>query len=220
MFYVVDQYPSRKDAARYRTDFFYGGDVKKTDAPRCPKCNAFIGMRKPLPPYCVKLETWGEGFGDFVFWMDDFLVSERFREVYLDSEFRGLGGFEAVEVLSCRKHRKFNDDIPSYFRTMPNRGSAKIDPVASGIDWGDPKNARCDLCLSGSGVLKRWKSVVIDESTWNGDDFFYAYGLPGSLIVSSRLAVWARKYSFKNLVLVEARFSSHDFYPTETASHS
>ena len=220
MFYVVDQYPSRRGTVRYRTDFCYGDDVKKAKAPRCPKCGAFVGMRKPLPPYRVKLETWGEGFGDFAFWMDDFLVSERFREAYATSEFRGLDVFESVEVLDCRKHRKFNDDMPSYFRTMPNRGSAKIDPIASGIDWGEPANARCDLCLSGPGVLRRWRSVVIDESTWNGDDIFYAYGLPGSLIVSSRFANWAEKCEFRNLIFVEARFSSHDFYPAESTSPS
>ncbi len=215
MFYVVNQKPSGKEIERFRTDFYYDDTVSKSNAPRCSKCGAFIGMLEPISPYLVRLETWGTGFGDLAFWMDDFLVSQRFQEAYASSGLRGLSKFEPVEVLSCQKHRKFNEAMPSYFRSMPNRGSAKIDPVASGIDWGAPNTSRCDVCLSGPGVLKRWKSVVVDESTWNGDDIFYAYGIPGTLIVSSRFSDWAKPHVFKNLILVNAQSSSHDFYPPE-----
>jgi hypothetical protein len=103
---------------------------------------------------------------------------------------------------------------------MPNLGSARIDPVASEIDWGEPDKPRCKVCLSGPGVLKRWKRVVVDEATWNGDDIFFAYWLPGSLIVSTRFAKWAKENEFKNLILEDALSSSHDFYPMETADQS
>jgi hypothetical protein len=220
MFYVVNQKPSGKQLEQFRTDFHYDDSVAKVDAARCAKCNAYIGMREPVPPFRVRIETWGIGFGDFAFWLDDFLVSKRFHDAYAASGLRGLREFSQVEVLSCRKHRKFSDAIPSYFRTIPHLGAAKIDLVKSGVDYGDMIQARCDVCLSGPGVLKRWKSVVVDESTWNGDDIFYAFGLPGTLIVSSRFADWANEFSFKNLVLEDAESSSHDFYPQETTSTS
>jgi hypothetical protein len=110
--------------------------------------------------------------------------------------------------------------MPSYFRTIPKLGAAKIDLAKSGIDFGEQREPRCDVCLSGPGVLKRWKAVVVDESTWNGDDIFYAYGLPGLLIVSSRFAEWAANFEFKNLVLEDATSWSYDFYPNEATRTS
>jgi hypothetical protein len=220
MFYIVNQKPSGKDFERFRTDFFYDDSVKTIDAVRCPKCNSYIGMREPVPPFRVRIETWGTAFGDFVFWLDDFLVSKRFRDAYEASGLRGLREFSPVEVLSCRKHRKHSEEMPLYFRTIPKLGAAKIDLAKSGIDFGEQRELRCDVCLSGPGVLKRWKAVVVDESTWNGDDIFYAYGLPGSLIVSSRFAEWAANFEFKNLVLEDAKCSSHDFYPNEATGTS
>jgi len=216
MFLVVNQKPSGGKIERYRTDFHYDDSVKKAGTARCPKCQAFVGMLEPVPPYKVRIETWGIGFGDLAFWLDDFLVTQRFADEYVKSGLRGLGGFVSIEVLSCRKHRKISEAFPQYLRTMPNHGSAKIDAVASGIDWGVGNENRCDVCLSGPGVLKRWKSVVVDESTWNGDDIFYAFGIPGKLIVSSRFASWATTHQFRNLILEDAKSSSHDFYPMET----
>jgi hypothetical protein len=218
MFYVVDQSPSGKLVERYRTDFHYDDSVGKSDAERCPKCGAFIGMLEPVPPYVVRLETWGTGFGDVAFWMDDFLVTRRFVDAYKSSGLCGLSDFEQVTVRSCRKHRKIAEPIPDYWRTMPTRGAARIDPVASRIDWGEPHGPRCDVCLSGPGVLKRWKGVVVDESSWNGDDIFYAYGIPGALIVSSRFAEWVNTHEFKNFIFEPAESSAHDFYPMESTT--
>lgn len=222
-FYVIDKKPSGdEEYEKYRTEFYYDDKVKKGGALTCAKCGSFIGMLVPLPPYRVRLETWGRGCGDLAFWLDDFLASRRFRDAYVASELKGLEPFEAVEVLSCRKYRKLKDTtMPEYFRTMPSIGSARIDVVASGIEWGDNKQPECDVCLSGAGVLKRWKRVVVDESTWNGDDIFYPYGLPGTLIVTRRFTDWASNYEFKNLLLMPAAANSHDFYPMEkTTNHS
>jgi len=216
MFYVVNKNPSGTGIELYRTDYYYDDSVPREPASRCAQCGAFISLLKRVPPYRVHLETWGIGFGDIAFWMDAVLVSSRFRDTFESSGLRGLSEFLPVEVVSCRKHRKLHAEVPSYFRTMPNRGSAKIDPLASGINWGEPDKPRCDVCLNGQGVLKRWKSVVVDESTWNGDDIFYAYGIPGTLIVSSQFADWAKELDFKNLFLVNTQTSSHDFYPMES----
>ena len=67
MFYVVNQKPSGREIERFRTDFHYEDSVKKIDAARCQKCNSYIGMREPVPPFRVRIETWGIGFGDFAF---------------------------------------------------------------------------------------------------------------------------------------------------------
>lgn len=220
-FFIINKKPSgTNDFEKFRTDFYYDDSVKKGNAPQCPKCGAFTGMLTPLPPYRAKLETWGIDFGDVAFWMNDFLVTQRFRDAYLVSGLSHIGDFESVDVLSCRRYRKFNRDIPKYFRAVPRIGSARINPVASGIVWSDDKQPECEVCLSGAGVIKRWKSVAIDEGSWNGDDVFYPYGLTGELVVTERFAKWAHQYEFKNLILVDAQVSSHDFYPLEANTSS
>ena len=79
-FYVVNKKPSGGyNFERFRTDFYYDESVAKSDAPRCPLCGAFVGMLVSIPPYRVRLETWGTGFGDLAFWMSDFLISATSR---------------------------------------------------------------------------------------------------------------------------------------------
>lgn len=213
MFLVVNTKPSGKDVERYRTDFYYDDSVVKADAARCPACGFFIGMLEPVPPYRVHLETWGVGFGDVAFWLDDFLVTQRFADAFAKSGLRGLTGFVLVKVMSCRKHRRIAEPCPVYLRAMPQLGGAKIDVAASGVEWSGGVNPLCTTCLRGPGVLQRWKSVVVDESTWNGDDIFYPFGIPGTLVVTSRFAHWAETTGVSNLILENAMASSHDFYP-------
>ena len=219
-FFVISKKPSgSEDYEKFRTDFYYDDSVKKGEAPRCLKCNSFTGMLVPIPPFRVRLETWGIDFGDLAFWMSDFLVTQRFRDSYLESGLSSIGDFQSVEVLSCRRYRKRLGTPPSYFQAVPKIGSSRVDVEKSEIEWVDSKPPECDVCFSGAGAIKRWKRVVIDERSWNGDDVFYPYGLPGSLVVTERFADWAQEHQFKNLILVDALSSSHDFYPMETTNH-
>jgi len=213
-FYIVDEKPKGSDdRERYRTDFLYDESVVKGDAPKCPECGSFVGMLESLPPYSVHLETWGEGFGDLAFWMSDFLVSRRFRDEYDKSELRGLSEFKQVKVLSHKKYASIDERPPEYFRTIPKIGAARIDPVASQFEWRDNHSLTCKHCLAGDGILERWHRVALDEASWNGDDIFYPYGLPGTLVVSARFNEWANRHHFRNLVMNTAAESFHDFYP-------
>lgn len=213
-FYVIDKKPKGSEKAeRYRTDFMYDDSVVPGDAPKCPKCGSFVGMLESIPPYSVHLETWGEGFGDLCFWMNDFLASPRFRDEYNKSGLKGLSEFKRVTVLSHKKYAFIDERPPEYFRTIPKVGAARIDPIASAIEWRDSKRPTCELCLAGAGVLERWHHVVVDESSWSGEDIFYAYGLTGTLLVSSRFYEWANGHHFRNLAMKLSTESSHDFYP-------
>lgn len=215
-FYVIDKNP-KGDAVRerYRTDFYWDDSVAKGDGPKCPECGEFVGLLEPQPPFKVHLETWGEGFGDLAFWMTDFLVALKFRDEFQKSGLKGLPSFEHAEVLSHKRYGKARTKPPEYFRVLPQLGAARIDVEASGVEWGDNKRPTCSRCLSDGGVLKRWKRVVVDERSWNGDDVFYAFGIPGTLLVSSRFFEWARPHQFHNLVMQPATECSHDFYPWE-----
>jgi hypothetical protein len=96
----------------------------------------------------------------------------------------------------------------------PKIGAAKIDLDASGVEWRDAERPTCKRCLSG-GTKERWHRVVVDEKSWNGDDVFFAFGIPGTLLVSSRFYEWAKPHQFRNLIMKPAIECSYDFYPWE-----
>ena len=218
-FYVIDKKPKGDEAMeRYRTDFYFDEDDAIGAAPKCSHCGTFIGMLESLPPYKVHLETWGEDFGDLAFWLGEFLVSRKLHDEFLKSGLKGLSSFERVEVLSCKHFGKAKGKRitpPEYFRVHPTIGGARIDLEASGVECEDSKITRCTHCLSGGGILKRWQSVVVDEKSWNGNDIFFAFGISGELLASSRFFEWAKVYQFQNLIMKPAVESSHDFYPWE-----
>jgi hypothetical protein len=175
-------------------------------------------MLESLPPYRVHLETWGEAFGDLAFWMSEVLISRRFRDEYLLSGLAGLSTFEPADVLSHTSRGNVRGTPPEYFRVAPKSGAARVDVVASGIEWGSNKPPKCEWCLSDGGVLKRWSRVIIDKESWNGDDVFYPFGIPGVLVASFRFFEWAEKHRFHNLVMKPATEYSHDFYSWKRVS--
>jgi hypothetical protein len=218
-FYTIIDHPSGDELIeKYRTDFEYDDSVGKGEAPRCPKCNSFVGMLESVPPFRVHLETWGDGYGDLAFWMSDFLVTSRFRDEFERSGLCGLQGFVSTECLSHKNHGAALGVPPEYFRTIPRIGGARVDARASEIEWGDGKRPTCDVCLAGGGVLKRWKRIVIDESSWDGSDIFYPYGIPGALMASGRFYDWAADKQFRNLAFKRAAEHAHDFYPWENTA--
>ena len=222
-FFVVDKKPKDGAGERYRTDFSFDDAVQTGAAPSCQVCDAFVGMLEVLPPVRVHLETWGAECGDFAFWTDSFLVSAQFREQYEGSGLRGLTAFEKAEVVSHRRFANATERPPDYFLARPKRGGARIDVTASEVEWTDGRGPRCACCLSGDGAIKRWRRVIVDEGSWEGDDVFYAYGLPGQLLVSARFADWSASQGWKNFCVTPAAESSHDFCPwkkSPTSSHS
>ena len=170
-FYVIQKKPKNSGkAVQFRTDFTYDDSVSKSDAPKCLKCGRFIGMLEALPPYRIHLETWGEGYGDLAFWMTNFLVSEAFRDSFFESGLKWLSKFTQVSVISHTQHGSPLGDPPSYFHTIPVIGGARVDLVASGVEWERNEHPSCDHCLQGGGTIERWQRVIIDEQSWTGDD--------------------------------------------------
>jgi len=211
-FYVIETKPKGSESLeRFRTDFGYDESVPKGMAPKCPRCGEFVGLLESLPPYRVHLETWGEEFGDLAFWLNEFLVSRRFRDEYLRSGLRGLSAFTRATVLSHRAHGHVSGNPPDYFRVMPSTGAARVDVVSSGVEWEGGRRPTCEHCLSGgSGAIRRWDRVLIEERSWNGEDVFYPFGIPGVLIVSGRFFEWAQKHRFGNLLMIPSHGYGRD----------
>jgi hypothetical protein len=213
-FFILNQSPTGRDEAA-RMDVLKAPGSQRGDAPRCEACGKYVGMRQWLPPYRIELDAWGQNFGDVAFVGNDLLVSLRFKQLWERGTLVGLSGFESVEVVNVRRHRNFRGDPPPYFRAIVSRSRTVIDLPASEFEWGEAPT--CPACHLGD-IIKRWKRVIIDRTTWTGEDVFIARGLPGSTVVSERFKEWCEANAVGNAVFIPAEEYAHDSYPWEKES--
>jgi hypothetical protein len=124
----------------------------------------------------VEVEQWGLHYADIVLrHLAGLIVSARFIEVFAANHLQGLHSIATISVVNIRfRAGETIETLPSYFKASVNYGSAVIDQQASDYIWRD-KTQVCPKCLFGGG-LKRFERLVIDESTWNGDDIFWPTG--------------------------------------------
>jgi hypothetical protein len=174
-----------------------------------------------LPPHRAELEALGQDFGDIAFGPGlEFLVSEQFKEPWCKTELVGLEGFFPVEIAKVKKHKKIGGSVPNYFCVSVVRSRAAIDVVASGLERNDGTGAEvCPECRLGPGV-RRAQRIVLEPSTWSGEDIFIARGLPGTYIASERFKGFCERNQMKNAVLIPALEYSFDFYPWEKSNKS
>jgi hypothetical protein len=169
-------------------------------APRCPRCDAPIGLRTWLPPYRVALELHGQGLGDFV---DGpgyaFLISDRVADAYRAEGLTGLLGFDPVEVVRVRRKRQglTPDDVPAYFAVTACFGRGTVDEARSRLRRSEP--VTCPECLS-AGV-DSVHGFALEPGTWQGEDVFRPRGKRGSLVVSERFAKFVTRHGFTNMKL-------------------
>ena len=87
------------------TEFVQHDPVNLGDAPRCPACGQYLGMRAWLPPYRVELITWGAQYGDLAFDSGSgFLMTTRFQVLYAAAGLKGLSDGLPVEIVRRIHH--------------------------------------------------------------------------------------------------------------------
>jgi len=220
-FYVLDNPKTQKQEEHGLaiTDFISVDPVNTGSAPLCPMCHQPIGMLPWLPPYRAELEFWGSEAGDIAFGSgNELVVSERFRQLYLNAGLVGLSGFDRVEVVRTRSYGRKKRIKPAgdYYVVRIARGRGAIDQRASElVREGGPI---CEECREGGigGIVKRVKRIVLEENTWSGEDIFYPRGL-SIIMTSERYRDFHMQNKINNGLLVEAPQFSFDYYPWETA---
>jgi len=208
------------EAAKGETEFSDVRPVRTGDAPICEKCGGFVGMLTCLPPYRVELELWDSVFGDVAFGPGgDLLISDRFRTAWMKRGLTGLQGFDLVEVVKVKRHKRNKPDLserPDYYRVSAVRSQAAIDDTRSEVEREGDKV--CPACRTGEkGGVKRARRVVLEPGTWAGEDIFVARGLPGTYLVSERFKSFFDEYEITSARLIPAEEYSFDFYPWEQA---
>lgn len=185
-------------------------------APTCPDCGRFVGLLTWTPPFDVDLDSWSPLFGDIVFGSGnyDFLVSERFRDLYLKHNLSGLTGFEPVLVKRVVRRAGGNATPPQYYRASVAFSTTAIDAMQSGIERELSKGeVLCPTCRS-AGILKRWSRVVIEPNTYSGEDIAIPRGL-FMYLVTTRFKHMCEHNNILNATFVPIADYRHDFYPWE-----
>lgn len=215
-FYVIEQPKAGSPEDRFgRADALKEEGNKTGEGIRCPACDRPLSMLKWLPPYRIELESWGKHYGDVADVGDDLIVSERFMQVFSDCGLKGLVNVEPVEIINLIHRRgKPKEPLPQYFKATVVRSQTTIDQEASGYVWED-KSKVCPECLF--DTLKRYRKLIVNESTWSGDDVFYPRGGNGPL-VSDRFKTVFVQNGLKGAIFVPADSdeAGYDSFPWET----
>lgn len=203
-FYIIQKPVSESESDRaYGTDCDKTDHVRYNDAIHCAKCLKPISMRQWLPPFEVELTTYGRQYADFLECISDMLVSDRFIEVYRNSELKGFDEFSPAQIVKLRhRTKKPAEPIPHLFRVPVKMSMTTIDQVVSEYEWEDCSKI-CPCCLT--GPLIRYKAQIVDQSTWDGLDVFKPRG-GKRILVSQRFVDTCQQHNLK----------MGDFIPSET----
>jgi hypothetical protein len=201
--YVLARKTRSEYGSDYDTEFLAAEGAQYGLAPRCPVCGEFTGMRQWLPPFRVELELHGRQFGDVVTGSGGsaLLVSPRFEDIYRSTALTGLEGFEPVEIVKVRSRRRSRPEPPAYRRADVASSETAIDVERTGVARDGP--IRCAYCLT--STINGIRGVVIDATTWAGEDVFYPRGLSGTIVVSERFHDVCLEHGITNIKLVEAQ---------------
>lgn len=170
------------------------------EAPTCPVCReGYIGMKPWLPPYTAEIRLRGEHLGDVAFGVgDELLVSEAFRQTWIQSRLLGIDAFNVASIVRVRASKASVSASPFYC-IEPRYGSAWVDFSRSRFE----RNVEPSCLACGKGaVINAVRGFSVAEGTWGGEDMFRVLGLPGVVIVSARFRKAVEAHRLKNVPTV------------------
>jgi hypothetical protein len=180
------------------TEFGETPPVHLGAAPECPKCGSFVGSKPWLPPYRAIVKGHGHELGDVAFGVgSSLLVSEALRRAWETAGLRGIVRFAELDELQVRPAKLASNPV-RFFQASVEYGTTSVDEQKSIIDRSGA--VKCQQCKTG-GVLRSIHGFSIDEGTWDGQDLFYAWGLPGTIIVTDAVRQLASRLALKNVNL-------------------
>lgn len=219
IFYVLGESSARRGGPA-DTEFGEAQPWHQGEAAVCTSCGKYTSLLPWLAPYRAELECWGRDFGDFAFdGAEGFLVSERFKDLYDQTDFTGLRGFCPVEVTRVKRHRRFRAEPPRYYYVEVIRSHAAIDEVRSEFEGYDESEgiplSVCLTCRRPSVIYpKRWKRYVLQAHTWGGEDIFIPRGC-SEYLTTERFKRFCERNGVSNAVFIPAEEYWKDFYPWE-----
>lgn len=172
----------------------------------CAECG--VSTQKRVAPLIIEWEPGSDLVGDFT-WPgvgDEIVVKQRVREV-LEARFRGLAFFPVEMYQHPKLKRPDKANKRSKPRVwLPYEGPTLWDlqtSVTCGIDLQRSSvsiERQCQTCRRVIFRFPRWqdRSLVIDPTTWNGEDVFRIRELP-VLVVTEEVKHLIEGESFTNV---------------------
>jgi hypothetical protein len=170
-------------------------------APKCPKCGMAIGSLIWSKPRKVILSK--PKYGDFVCG-NDFLVSERFKNAYENSDLKGIKEFTPVEVAKVRYLKKNSQFPPQYYTIELAYSFARID-VKKSIVKGQTTERYCSLCEPFKSTKDEIRGITIDDTDWGGEDIFHLHEMGGTVFATQKFVDFCTKNKFTNFMYVNTR---------------
>jgi hypothetical protein len=209
-FYLLVRSITNSDGAEfYQSDSTHYGEPIK-----CPVCGGTCTAMEWLPPFQIELRMFVKVFGNIIFgpgnnlFMDKYFTN-RFEQSGLTGlEFIGKAEIERIKCYNGVKKKSLGEP-PQYYIARMKYGCAAIDHVKSDSQFKVGREPKCDYCRS--GLIEYYPRVVIDETTWDGTDIFFARGIGGKVTCSQRFKDWWDSCHFNNGKLVPVEEYSNDF---------
>ncbi len=182
----------------YETDVLDMDPHHLGDSTKCPQCGMPVSSLSWLPPYRAEIRAFTGKLGDLAYGTgDDLLVSEKFRSAWEKSELRGITEFAPLERIRFRPARLGKKPV-TYWKFSVKHWGTRIDSSRSLIEYEGPTT--CNTCLA--GWIDSVRGFAVDESSWTGEDIFYAWGMPGSMIVTDRVRQLRDDHGLTNINLI------------------
>ncbi len=164
------------------------------EAPRCPACGRFVGMKPWLPPYKVSLQGYGNTLGDLAFGAStDLLFSGSFLNAWRRERLRGLEKIDSVHVASVQP-KSFKNTLQEYSLVHIKRSTVRLDRSHTVLRR---PPADCERC-GGPGPINAILALRIDESSWAREDIFTPLGV-ANIVVTENVVRLAADYQLLNI---------------------
>lgn len=174
-YFVVDN--KLFDDKQYSYGEKYGNN--SGEAVRCKCCNNFLTLLKWLPPYEIKLSK--RNIGDFIFGsIDNFIVSDNFKEIYEKGSFSGIQKFNPVIL----RYKSKTIDAKYYFPDII-LSDAKVDLEKSKAIFGEGQE--CSFCQKGNRLLRGINGLYLLNPENIKEDVFNPMLFPGRVILSEKI---------------------------------
>jgi hypothetical protein len=185
-------------------------DAAHGEAPRCPSCGKFIGLRPWLPPHRVRLvegtkasapadAITGPGLGV------GFIASDRFVTEFERANLKGIERWEPVGIQGYSDYEGDSLSSPAAPDGTFMLGILPMPVTRATLAEMHPtyKAGPPDCLVCGQPRPLSFEGVVIDETSWTGADVFPLTNV-GVLIVTDRFAEFVQSAEFTGFELVPA----------------
>jgi len=165
------------------------------EAQFCEGCNLPVSTLEWLPPYEIKISK--KEVGDIIFGTyTGFIVSEKFKVKYEQSDLVGLSEFKEVDIYHRKKKLSGNYFYPKIplINAFVNLELVHFEDVNL-----------CDVCQKGSSIINQICGVQFINQEMINEDIFFTTSLgQAQIFVSKKFKEFVEAANIKNIKLLKA----------------